>query len=59
MSFYNVGVCVSVCVCGNPVPKDFECKVTFYLSTMQQSDQLIAKRKQRAGSLFRDASQRS
>ena len=33
-------------VCGNPDSKDFESKVTFYLSTMQQSDQLIAKRKQ-------------
>ena len=43
---------VCVCVCGNPVSKDFECKVTLYLSTMQQSDQLIARRKQGAGSLL-------
>ena len=38
-------------VCGNPVSKDFE--------IMKYSDRVIAKKKQGAGSLFRDASQRN
>ena len=48
-----------VCVCGNPVAKDFEFDNKSNFSILAESKSRKQSRKQGAGSLFRDTSQRS